>query len=296
VTFNFIDLRTQTMNTTCNPLLKATRAAFAELTTSEAQLWYSTQAKATAARASAIATGIGTISRLSITTATRLLQRKPVLASLEQVEITDARGEAIAPAEASAESVQDEDTTELRPWTISSQEQTEAAIEPVQASTSTEVSSEAADLGQEHTPPVWAATEVNDHETASAEDEGIEDGLALTIVTGDEPLPDSKIPFDEELECAPPFLEEEEDTSFFSPEEEEPTNDLLNEDIDPNSFLPPSDLSAMIQAYMRQNSVSAESSDEDASAQPSAAPDSTDGAAAFAWEEHQVASDRTSRE
>ena len=40
--------------TTTNPLLKATRAAFTELTTPEAQKWYRTTARATAAGAMAI--------------------------------------------------------------------------------------------------------------------------------------------------------------------------------------------------------------------------------------------------
>ncbi|MGA7934285.1 MAG: hypothetical protein WCA35_12120, partial [Kovacikia sp.] len=58
-----------TTNTPYNPLLRATRAAFAELTTLEAQAWYCTQAKATAAVAK-------TIAHSSKATITRLLKLK----------------------------------------------------------------------------------------------------------------------------------------------------------------------------------------------------------------------------
>lgn len=68
--------------TTTNPLLKATRAALTELTTSEAQEWYRTTARATAAGAMAIAhRGIATVGHL--------LKPKPELLT---------GGEAVVPA------------------------------------------------------------------------------------------------------------------------------------------------------------------------------------------------------
>jgi hypothetical protein len=313
-----------TTNTTYNPIFRATRAAFAELTTAEAQRWYGTQAKATAARASAISTDIHTISHLSIAAVTRLLQRKPALAAVEQVEIADTVDEAIASTEVIAESVQDEDVTELRPWSYAGREQTAVSepepsialteatapaqaeapavwlareamgsvvYQPEQAISSTEVSSEAIALEQEHAPPVWAATEVNDSETASVKDERIEDALDLTIAAGDNPLPEGQIPFDEALECGPPFLVEEEDTSFYQAEDDEDADILTSDDPEPESSATTPDLSAMIQAYMQENSITAESSGEDAITHPSSTPDSVGGAAAFAWEEHQGASE-----
>ena len=51
--------------TTTNPLLKATRAAFTELTTSEARTWYRAQAEVMAVGAKAIAhLGIATVGHL----------------------------------------------------------------------------------------------------------------------------------------------------------------------------------------------------------------------------------------
>ncbi len=65
--------------TTTNPIFKATRAAFAELTTSKAQEWYRAQAQATAAEVKAIA-------HLGIATVWHLLRPKQDLLSGGKVE------------------------------------------------------------------------------------------------------------------------------------------------------------------------------------------------------------------
>jgi hypothetical protein len=256
-------------NTTDNPLLKATRAAFKELTTPEAQRWYRQQLQTSAAIAHQ---GFILVRHV-------IHSSRKDIAAVSQTSEAIALTEATAPAQAEAPAV----------W-LALEANSGVVHEPVQAIAPFEVSSEAAELGPEHPPSVWAATEMNDHETASA-DEGLEDSLDPTMGTGDEPLPDREIPFDEELECSPLFLEEEEDTSFFSHEEVESTDDTLNESKDPNASLPASDLSAMIQAYMQKNSVSSESSDEDAIAHPSPALGSPSEAAAFAWKEHHPVSE-----
>jgi hypothetical protein len=281
-----------TSNTHYNPIFRATRAAFAELTTAEALRWYGTQAKATAARASAIATGIHTISHLSIAVLTRLLQRKPALAAVERVEIAGAVDEAISSTEvtALAKATAPEQAKAPAAWPTRAVN-SGVVHERVQAIAPAEVSSETDALEQETVPPVWAATEVNEDMTAFVDDDGLEASLALAMATEDDPLPGIQIPFNDELECGPLFLSEEEDTSFFSPEEDGDTDKLISEDTDPDSFSPPSNLSAMIQAYLRENSSPAESVGEDAIAHPSSTSDSVVGASAFAWEEHQAASE-----
>jgi hypothetical protein len=257
-------------NTTDNPLLKATRAAFKELTTPEAQRWYRQQLQTSAAIAHQ---GFILVRHV-------IHSSRKDIAAVSQTSEAIALTEATAPAQAEAPAV----------W-LALEANSGVVHEPVQAIASAEVSSEAADLRQEHAPPVWAATEVNEDMTAFVDDDGLEASLALAMATEDDPLPGIQIPFNDDLECGPPFLSEEEDTSFFSPEEDGDTEKLLSEDTDPDSFSPPSNLSAMIQAYLRENSSPAESVGENAITHPSSTPDSAGGAAAFAWEKHQSASD-----
>jgi hypothetical protein len=247
-----------------NPILRAIR----ELTTPQARRWYWQQLQATATLAQ-------TLTHRSLATTRHLLDvSKPALiaavAEPEQAVIN-----ATAPVEASANG--------LAPKSISPGG---AVQESDQEIALAHVAAVAAALAYEHTPQAWVATEVNESETASSEDEGLEDSHGHMRVTEDEPFPEGEIPFDDELECGSPFLSEEEDTSFFSPEEEE------DPELDPSAT--PSDLSAMIQAYMLKNSISSESVGEDAIAHPSSTPDSTDGAAAFA--KKNIPSDRDAGE
>ena len=106
--------------TTTNPLLKATRAAFTELTTSEAQEWYRAQAQATAAGAKAIAhRGIATVGHL--------LRPKPELLTVGGVTVPAEATELPSPSvpfgwaaieanDVAAVPELEEDATELRPW------------------------------------------------------------------------------------------------------------------------------------------------------------------------------------
>jgi hypothetical protein len=224
-----------TTNTTYNPLLRATRAAFRELTTPEARRWYSQQLQTSAAIAQ------------RITQPGLTLVRRWIGASRGQVAVV--------------EPVQTNTLTQA-----AAPEQTDVVVEPVQAAvvepkqaiSPTEASAEAADLVQETAPPTWAATEGND-EPAGVDYEVIEDSLDLTMVSEDDPLPEGEIPFDN-LECGPPFLsEEDEDTSFYQAEDDEDADSLTYEETKPDPSATTSELSAMIQAYyMRKNSVSAE--------------------------------------
>jgi hypothetical protein len=167
-----------------------------------------------------------------------------------------------------------------------------AALEANEGITSVPVQTKAAALETVPTPSVVAQTKLDDGAMAAAEDEGIEDSHNLPMVSENEPLRVSEIPFDDELECGPPFLEEEEDTSFYLAEEDEDTDNLLYDDTEPDPSPTKADLSAMIQAYLRQqDTISSESSEEEAIAHPSAVLDSPSGVTAFAWEEHPVASD-----
>jgi dsDNA-binding SOS-regulon protein len=202
-----------------NPILRAIR----ELTTPQARRWYWQQLQTTATLAQ-------TLTRRSLATTRHLLDAsKPALiaavAEPEQAVIN-----ATAPVEAPANG--------LVPEAISP---SGAVQESDQEIALAHVAAVAAALAYEHTPPAWVATEVNESETSSSEDEGLE----------------------EALECCPPFVEEQEDTSFFLAEDDEDIDRLLYNDTEPH---------------------------------PSSVNDSADEAAAFAWEEHQIVSDRTAGE
>jgi hypothetical protein len=265
-----------TSNTTDNPIFRAARAAVAELTTPEAWHWYGRQLQNGAA-----ITYRGLV----------MVQHWMRSSQGQTAAIEPAQAKTTDPESPLMESPAPEQTDTPAVWTAL-EANGGAVHEPVQVIATPEVSSEATDLGQS-TLSVADQTEGNDGAMASTEDQRLEDSHDLTMVTEEDPLRDNAIPFsDDELECGPPFLEEEEDTSFFSPEEDEDTDRLLYEDTEPDPSTTTSDLSAMIQAYMRQKRGD---SDEQVASE-AIAHTSPSETAAVAWEEHQVVSDSAARD
>jgi hypothetical protein len=230
-----------TTNTPYNPIFRATRAAFAELTTPEAQHWYRQQLQTSAAIAQRI-------TQPGLTLARRWLgASRGQTAVIEPVQ-TDTLTQAAAP------------------------EQTDVVVEPEQAIASTEASAEAADLVQEHTPSVWAATD--EVEGAAGDDyELLEDNNDI-LAAEDEPLSEDEISV------------KDADTSSYEPDDEDVTDGLTHEPIESAQTQLPSRLSLLVQEYMRQKNVTpAESVGEDGPVHSVHASDSTAGTAAFAWED-----------
>jgi hypothetical protein len=232
-----------TTNTTYNPLLRATRAAFRELTTPEAWRWYGQQLQTSAALAHRITQPGLTLVRRWISA------RSGQVAVAEPVQ-TDTLAQSAAP------------------------EQTDAVVEPVQAITSTEASSEAAELVQDIAPTSLAPME----EVAGAagvDYELLEDSNDI-LAADDETLAEDET------------SEEETDTSFYEPEDEDATDDLTHEPEDAAQPQHPSMLSQLVQEYMRQKNItSTEAVGEDGPVRSAHASNSTAGAgaAAFVWED-----------
>ena len=111
----------------------------------------------------------------------------------------------------------------------------------------------AADLEPE--PSALVATEPS--ETLGYE--VLEDLQELPAETGDEPLLDTAILTNDELESGPPFLTDE-DTSFFGPEDDS-LDSLLEDDLEPVASVLPSDLNERVTAYLQAHRISPESDD-----------------------------------
>ena len=120
-----------------------------------------------------------------------------------------------------------------------------AALKPEQGIASAESNATATVFELEPEPSVLGTTEPS----ASLDYEVLESLPELPTATVDEPLLETRIPFNDELECGSPFLEEDDD-SFFEPEEHE-ADSLLEGNLEPSASGLPPDLSARIQAYMQ---------------------------------------------
>jgi hypothetical protein len=134
---------------------------------------------------------------------------------------------------------------------------------------------------QTNAPAVWAALEAND---SAAVDEP-----AQAIALHPEYAAGEVQPEASELEQEPTPTS----WAWAATDEDEPLPEA-DEAKEPAPTQLPSDLSSLIQDYLQQkNRISSESVGEEAIAHSSPAPaDSTGEAAVFAWEEHQVDSDR----
>ena len=213
-----------TTNTHYNPIFRATHAAFAELTTPDARRWYWQQLQTSAVLAQKITLQAGTVARRWIS------------ASRGQVAV---------------ELVQEHDVMATEPAAVSAP----AATPSEQAIAVAEPSAAAADLELELEPDSLdlAATE----QTTATDYERLDDSQEL-LSEVDEPLVDAEIPFTDELECGPPFVQEEEE-SFFDPETEDDRSDsLLEEDCEPVVSVLPSDLNERVEAYLQAHRLSAE--------------------------------------
>ena len=195
-----------TTNTRYNPIFRATRAAWCELTTPEARRWYWQQIQTSAILAQKITLQGVTIARRWISAS-----RGQVAVELEQQgNSTEIKPAAVsAPAETVALELGDISAS----WAASEANDTPTEALSEQAIAVVEPSAAAADLGPEPESLDLAATE----QTTATDYELLEDSQELPT-EADEPLVDDAIPFSDELESGPPF--QEEDDSFFDPEED----------------------------------------------------------------------------
>ena len=229
-----------TTNPQYNPVFRATRAAWSELSTPAARRWYRQQFNISAALAYQGFT----------------YPRRRLSASSRQVAIDlehDTASNSTEPAAVSAPAA----TVALELGDIAA---SSAAIEandtPIatlseQAIAVAEPS--AADLGLEPDSLDLAATEQN-----TATDYELLDDSQELPTEADERLVDDAIPFSNELECGPPFLKEEDDTSFYDPETEDESDSLLEDDLEPVASVLPPDLSGRVSAYLQAHRLSTE--------------------------------------
>ena len=229
-----------TTNIQYNPIFRATRAAFAELTTPAARRWYAQQLQTTAALVSQKLTHV----------------RRWLNASRGQNTVVP---------------VQQGDSTEIEPAHVGAQPETTAsglggipaawaAIEANPTPTATlseqaiavaDTQATTADLGPEPELLDLAATE----QITATDYERLDDSQAL-LTEADEPLPEVEIPFTDDLESGPPYLSEE-DVAFFDPEEDS-SDSLIEDDLAQSSSDLPPDLNARLEAYLRVNGISVE--------------------------------------
>jgi hypothetical protein len=195
-----------TTNKPYNPFFRATRAAFAELTTSEAWHWYLQQIITSAA-----------ITYQGLTLIRRWLtsNRGQVAAVIEPVQaitISDDNDpeQVIAPAE----TAEPESVAVPANW-LAVEANDFAAVEPVQAIAPTEPP-----------PSDLAATEAGE----ALDYEVVEDGDQSAMAADEGPLLETETPFTDELESGPPFIDEDEDLSFFQPEDDEALDSLLHKE------------------------------------------------------------------
>ena len=227
------------MNTSYNPIFRATRVAFAELTTPAARRWYWQQLQSTAA-----------LAHQGLTLVRRWLSasRKPVVV-IEPVQVGDST---IEPAQGSAPAQAAVLETAEVPagWAAIEGNDSIAATLSEQAIAVAQTPAPAAGLEPRPEPSVLAAIELG----ATLDYEVLGDWQE-SLTEADEPLVDVEIPFSDELESGPPFVQDE-DTSFFEPDEED-SDSLLEDDLEKSSPLP-SDLNARLEAYLHVNNISVE--------------------------------------
>ena len=232
-----------TTNTRYNPIFRATRAAWNELTTPQAWRWYAQQLQTTAALASQ---GLTRIRRWLDTSRGQSAVVEPV----QQGDST-----AIEPAQVSAqpETTASEQGGIPAAWAAIEANPIPTATPSEQAIAVAETQAPAADLGPEPESLDLATIEP----AASLDYELLDEPQERPTGTNGEPLAEVETPFSDDLESGPPYLPEEEDDSFFDPEEDD-SNSLLEEEFEPVASELPSDLDARIQAFMQARGISTE--------------------------------------
>ena len=244
------------MNTSYNPLFRATRAACSELTTPEAWRWYRQQLQTSAALAHQ---GL-TLVRRWLTSSRG--QVAAVVKSAQAITLPDDTD----PEQVSAPSgFAEPESPEVTANWLAVEANDFAVVESEQAIASPKSVPAAAVPKAEPEPSVLAATE----QTTATDYELLDDSQELPT-EANEPLPEVELPFTDDLESGPPYLSEEDD-SFFDPEED--SNSLLEEDFESSASVSPADLDARIQAFMQARGISTEA--EDSSSHHSPTPTSS---------------------
>ena len=232
-----------TTNIQYNPIFRATRAAWCELTTPDARRWYGQQLQTATALANR---GLSFVRRWLYAS-----RGQSTIVELSQEDSTERE-----PAQVSAPT----ETTALEQSGVTA---TRAAIEANPTPTEA-LSEQAIDVADVQAPAADLA-----HEPESLDLATIEPGASLdyellddsqerpTGTNGDEPLSEVETPFSDDLESGPPYLPEEDD-SFLNPEEDA-SDSLLEDDLEPVASVLPADLNERIQAYLQPRGSSVES-------------------------------------
>ena len=232
------------MNTSYNPLFRATRAAWCELTTAEARRWYWQQIQTSAILAQKI-------TLQGVTIAQRWISARSGQVAVELVQEHDVMATEPAAVNATAATTASELGDIPTGWAAIEATDTPTATLSEQTIAVAESSAAAAELEPESLD--LAATE----QTTATDYEMLDESQELPTET-DEPLVDAEIPFSDELECGPPSLTEEDDDSFFDPETEDESDSLLENDLEPVASVLPPDLSKRVEAYLKSHGISAE--------------------------------------
>ena len=228
-----------TTNNNYNPLFRATRAALAELTTTDARRWYWQQLRTSAA-----------LVHQGLTHIQRWLGASRGQVVVEPVQEHDATAIELAVNVPAATTASELGNVSAALATIEANDTPTATLSE-QAISVAESSAAAAALELEPELLNLAATEQN------TDDERLDDSLEF-LTGADEPLVEDGSPFSDELECGPPFLKEEEDTSLYAPETKDESGSLLEDDLELSASVLPSDLNERVKAYLQAHGISAE--------------------------------------
>ena len=230
-----------TTNPHYNPVFRATRAAWSELSTPDARRWYRRQFNISAA-----------LAHQGVTYLRRRLSSSRGPVAVEPVQEHDVMATETAAVSAPAQAAVSEQGDILAAWAAIEANDNIAATLSEQAITGAEAQAPAADLEPEPEPSVLAATE----QTTATDYELLDDSQELPT-EANEPLPEVELPFTDDLESGSPFQEDEDDTSFYDPETEDDSSDsLLEDDLVQSSSVLPSDLNERVEAYLQSHGIS----------------------------------------
>ena len=232
-----------TTNPHYNPVFRATRAAWSELSTPDARRWYRQQFNISAA-----------LAHRGVTYLRRRLSSSRGPVAVEPVQEHDVMATETAAVSAPAQAAVSEQGDILAAWAAIEANGSIAATLSEQAITGAEAQAPAAGLEPEPESLDLAATE-----QTTATDYELLDELQELPTEADEPRNDAEIPFTDDLESGSPFQEDEDDTSFYDPETEDDRSDsLLEDDLEPSASVLPSDLNERVTAYLQAHRISTE--------------------------------------
>jgi hypothetical protein len=242
------------MNTSYNPIFRATRAAWTELTTPQAWRWYAQQLQTSAA-----------LAYQGLTRIRRWLNESRGQSAVVPVQRFDSTAIESAQVSAQPETTASELGGIPAAWNAIEANPIPTATPSEQAIAVAETQAPAADLAHEPESLHLATIEPD----TSLDYELLDEPQERPTGTNGEPLSEVETPFSDDLESGPPYLPEEED-SFFDPEEDS-SDSLLEDDLEPVASELPSDLDARIQAFMQARGISTEADDSSSHHSPTPA-------------------------